>query len=116
MNHFVSNFKVLQEFNGDKKVYRSWRTQVQKLMKQIENFATAPKYAAALAIVRAKITGPASDILINNNTAHHIDAIIDQLHSSYADQRPLQMIEAEMMSIKQHPKSLQEFLMPLIKV
>lgn len=102
-------FKVIHEFNGDKKVYRSWRTQVSKMMKQIERHVTTPKYAAALAIIRAKITGPASDILINNNTAHNIDAIIDRLDFSYADQRPLYIIEAEMMAIKQQSKSLQEF-------
>lgn len=102
-------FKVIHEFGGDKKVYRSWRTQVSKLMKQIENHQTHPKYAAALSIIRAKITGPASDILINNNTAHNIDAIIDRLDFSYADQRPLYVIEAEMTTIKQGSKSLQEF-------
>lgn len=31
--------KVIHEFTGDKKVYRSW------LMKQIENHQTTPKYA-----------------------------------------------------------------------
>lgn len=102
-------FKVIHEFNGDKKVYRSWRTQVAKMMKQIENHKAHPKYAAALSIIRAKITGPASDILINNNTAHNIDAIIDRLDFSYSDQRPLYVIESEMTSIKQQSKSLQEF-------
>lgn len=102
-------YKVLPEFNGDKKTYRSWRTQVCKLMTQIENFPTHPKYVAALTIIRAKITGPASDILINNNTAVNINAIIDRLDFSYADQRPLYVIEAEMTSIKQMSKSLQEF-------
>lgn len=102
-------FKVIHEFNGEKKVYRSWRTQVAKMMKHIEVHKTTPKYAAALSIVRAKITGPASDILINNNTAHNIDAIIDRLDVSYADQRPLYVIESEMTSIKQQSKSLQEF-------
>lgn len=102
-------FKVMHEFNGDKKVYRSWRTQVLKMMKQIEAHKTEPKYAAALAIIRAKVTGPASDILINNNTAHNIDAIIDRLDFSYADKRPLYVIEAEMTSIKQQSKTLQEF-------
>lgn len=102
-------FKVIHEFNGDKKVYRSWRMQVSKLMKQIEGHNTHPRYAAALSIIRAKITGPASDILINNNTAHNIDAIIDRLDFSYADQRPLYVIEAEMTSLKQNSKSLQEF-------
>lgn len=102
-------FKVIHEFNGDKKTYRSWRTQVTKLMGQITEFGTHPKYAAALSIIRAKITGPASDILINNNTAHNINAIVDRLDFSYADQRPLYVIEAEMSSIKQNSKTLQEF-------
>lgn len=102
-------FKVIHEFNGDRKIYRSWRTQVSKLMEQIDTFRTHPKYAAALSIIRAKITGVASDILINNNTAHDINAIIDRLDFSYADQRPLYVIEAEMTNIKQHGKSLQEF-------
>lgn len=102
-------FKVIHDFNGDRKVYRSWRTQVSKMMKQIMNFKTHPKYAAALSIIRAKITGAASDILINNNTAHDIDAIIDRLDFSYADQRPLYVIEAEMTTIRQHSRTLQEF-------
>lgn len=102
-------FKVIPEFNGEKKIYRSWRSQVSKLMKQIEEFKTHPKYAAALSIIRAKITGAASDILINNNTAHNVDAIIDRLDFSYADQRPLYVIEAEMTMVKQNGKSLQEY-------
>lgn len=84
-------------------------TQVLKLMEQIDAFRTHPKYAAALSIIRAKIIGGASDILINNNTAHDINAIIDRLDFSYADQRPLYVIEAEMTNIKQNSKSLQEF-------
>lgn len=102
-------FKVIPEFNGEKKIYRSWRSQVSNLMKQIETFKQHPKYAAALSIIRAKITGAASDILINNNTAHNINAIIDRLDFSYADQRPLYVIEAEMTTIKQGGKTLQEF-------
>lgn len=102
-------FKIIPEFNGDKKVYRSWRSQVTKLMQQISAYKTHPRYAAALSIIRAKITGAASDILINNNTVHNIDAIVDRLDLSYEDQRPLYVIEAEMTNIKQGGKSLQEF-------
>jgi len=102
-------YKVIPEFNGDRGAYRSWRSQVSKLMNQIKDFMSHPNYAAALGIIRAKITGPASDILINNNTAHNIYAIIDRLDFSYADQRPLYVIEAEMTAIKQHTKTLQEF-------
>lgn len=103
-------YKVIPEFNGDKKAYRSWRTQASKLMEQIKEFMSHPNYAAALGIIRAKITGPASDILINNNAAHNIDATIDRLDFSYADQRyTVYVIEAEMTAIKQHTKTLQEF-------
>lgn len=80
---------MIHELGGDKKTYRSWGTQVSKLMEQIENFQTHPKYAAVLSFICAKITGAASDIPINNNKAHNIYAIIDRLDLSYADQRPL---------------------------
>lgn len=102
-------YNVIPEFNGERKIYRAWRSQVCKLMEHIGGFKTHPKYAAALSIIRAKITGTASDILINNNTALNIDAIIDRLDFSYADQRPLYVIEAEMTNIRQSSKSLQEF-------
>lgn len=74
-------FKVIPEFSGDRKTYRSWRSQVSKLMNHIDAFKTHPKYAAALSIIRAKITGTASDILINNDTKHNIAAIIFVLGS-----------------------------------
>lgn len=47
--------------------------------------------------------------MINNNTAHNIDAIVDRLDFSYADQRPLYVIESEMTMIKQRSKTLQEY-------
>lgn len=102
-------FKVIPEFDGDKFQYRSWRSQVTRLMTAIAAFKTHPKYATALAIIRAKITKVASDILINNNTVNNFDAIIDRLDFSFADQRPLYIIESEMTAIKQAGKSLQEF-------
>lgn len=78
-------------------------------MELIKLFQTHPKYEAALAIIRAKITNTASDILINNSTPYNIDAIIDRLDFSYADQRPLYVVEAEMTSIRQGSKTLQEY-------
>lgn len=102
-------YKVIPEFSGDQKQYRSWREQVVRRMKLIENYKDHPKYEAALGIIRAKITGAASDILINNDTAYNIDAIIDSLDFSYADQRPLYVVEAEMTGIRQGGKTLQEY-------
>lgn len=105
----LDSYKCIPEFSGNKTQYRSWREQVVLRMKMIEGFKTHPKYEAALGIIRSKITNTASDILINNKTAYNIDAIIERLDFSYADQRPLYVVKAEMTSIKQANKTLQEY-------
>lgn len=78
-------------------------------MKMIEGFKTHPKYEAALGIIRSKITGAASNVITNNKTAYNIDAFIERLDSTYIDQRPLYILEAEMTSIRQLNKTLQEY-------
>lgn len=105
----LESYRSIPEFSGNKGQYRSWRNQVTRRMRMINDFKEHPKYEAALGIVRAKITGHASDVITNNKTAYNIEAIIQQLDSSYSDQRPLYVIEAEMLSITQSNKTLQEF-------
>lgn len=105
----LESYKSIPEFNGDKNQYQSWRTQVVRRMKMIDHLQAHPKYEAALGIIRSKITGSASDTLTNNQTPYNIEAIIERLDASYADQRPLYIIEAEMTSIKQFGKTLQEY-------
>lgn len=105
----IESYRSIPEFSGNKGQYRGWSNQVTRRMKIIDNFKKHPKYEAALAIIRAKITGAASDVLTNNKTAYNIVAIIKRLDLSFADQRPFYILEAEMMSIKQQDKSLQEF-------
>lgn len=105
----LESYRSIPEFSGNKNQYRSWRNQVLRRMKMIENFKTHPKYEAALGIIRAKVTGAASDIITNNKTAYNISAIIAQLDSVYADQRPLYIVEAEMTCIRQQNKTLQEY-------
>lgn len=105
----LDSYKSIPQFSGLKGTYRSWRNQVVRRMKMIHKFKTHPKYEAALGIFRSKITGPASNVLINNKTAYNIIAIIKTLDSSYMDRRPLYVVEAEMTSMKQLNKSLQEF-------
>lgn len=102
-------FKAIPEFSGIRGTYRPWRNQVARRMKIIDKFRKHPKYEAALSIVRAKITGAASNVLTNNKTAYNIIAILKTLDSSFADRRPLYVVEAEMTSIKQFGKTLQEY-------
>lgn len=105
----LESYKSIPEFSGNKTQYRSWRNQVVRRMKMIDGLKTHPKYEAALGIIRAKIIGAASDVLTNYKTAYNINAIIKRLDKSYADQRPLYVVEAEMTSIKQSNTTLQEF-------
>lgn len=105
----LESYRSIPEFNGDKKQYQSWRSQVTRRMQMIDHLKEHPKYEAALGIIRAKITGAASDALTNNNTAYNIEAIIARLDASYADQRPLYVVEADMTSIRQNEKSLQDY-------
>lgn len=105
----LESYKSIPEFSGLRGTYRPWRSQVVRRMRMIDAFKKHPKYEAALGIIRAKITGAASNVLTNNKTAYNIIAIIKRLDSSYADQRPLYVVEAEMTSIKQLNKTLQEF-------
>lgn len=104
----LESFKSIPEFSGINGTYRSWRNQVARRMKMIDAFKKHPKYEAALGIIRAKITGAASNVLTNNKTAYNIVSILKTLDSSYADKRPLYVVEAEMTSIKQLNRSLQE--------
>lgn len=105
----LESYKSIPEFSRVKGTYRSWRNQVARRMKMIDSFQTHPKYEAALGIIRAKITGAASNVLTNNKTAYNIIAILRTLDSSFADRRPLYVVEAEMTSIKQLNKNLSEY-------
>lgn len=105
----LESFKAIPEFSGKLHEYRSWRNQVARRMKIIDPFKKHPKYEAALAIIRAKITGAAADVLTNNKTPYNIICILKTLDATYTDQRPLYAIEAQMVAIKQNDKTLHQF-------
>lgn len=105
----LESYRAIPEFSGNINEYRSWRNQVGRRMKLIDKFSTHPKYEAALAIIRAKITGAATDVLTNNKTAYNIRAIIRTLDTAYTDRRPLYAIEAEMVAIKQYDKNIHQY-------
>lgn len=104
----LESFKAIPEYSGKRHEYRSWRNQIARRMKLIDQFQKHPKYEAALAIIRAKITGAAADILTNNKTPYNIRCIVQALDAAYTDQRPLYAIEAQMVAIKQNDKNLHE--------
>lgn len=59
-------------------------------------------YAQSLILMRVQFTGKSAQIGINNNKKLKFNAIIDRLNDSYADQRPLYVLEEEIMNIRQY--------------
>lgn len=102
-------FKTLPEFSGDRNSYATWRTIVKTAMKLLENFETSMQFCQALMIIRNKITGAASNILNNYNTPFNFEAIMDRLDFTYADKRPLYVLEQEMLILQQQKSTVDEF-------
>lgn len=102
-------FKALPTFDGKQSEYRAWREDASRLMKDINQFRTHSRYSEALSIIKSKIRGQASDILINNNTPFNFEAIRNRLDYTYADMRPLYVLQDEMRRITQNRSSLSEY-------
>lgn len=102
-------FKTLPEFSGERDKYPAWRNSAMNVMKIFENHTDKPKYFEALNIVRNKITGAASESLTNYNTVFNFDAIISRLDFTYADKRPVYIIEQEMIVLQQKSLSVEDF-------
>lgn len=105
----LHTFKTLPEFNGQRDQYATWRTMVSTAMKLLENHKTTIKYFEALMIIRNKVAGTASNILNNYNTAFNFEAIIDRLDFTYADKRPMYILEHELSILQQGRLSIDEF-------
>ncbi|GBP97607.1 Retrovirus-related Pol polyprotein from transposon gypsy [Eumeta japonica] len=102
-------FKSLPEFKGNQLEYRSWREDVCRLMDGIKQHEASNRYCEALSIVKTKIRGPASDVLINHNTVFNWEAIKNRLDYTYADQRPLYVLQDELRRITQGNKTLTQY-------
>lgn len=102
-------FKTLPEFTGERNQYATWRTMTKTAIKLLDNHKETMRYFEALMIIRNKITGTASTILNNYNTAFNFEAIIDRLDFTYADKRPIYILEQELQVLQQNKLSLDEF-------
>lgn len=102
-------FKTFPIFNGDRDQYATWRSMSKTAIKLLDQHQNSMRFFEALMIIRNKITGPASNILNNYNTAFNYDAIIDRLDFTYADKRPLYILEQELLILQQNKLILDEF-------
>lgn len=102
-------YKSLPEFCGEREQYATWRTTTKTAIKLLAGHEQSMRYYEALMVVRNKITGAASNILNNYNTVFNFEAIIDRLDFTYADKRPLYVLEQELLVLQQDKLSLDEF-------
>lgn len=102
-------FKTLPEFDGERLKYATWRSTAKTAISLLKNHPTSMRYFEALMIIRNKITGAASNILNNYNTAFNFDAIIDRLDFTYADKRPMYILEQELLILQQGKMSMDQF-------
>lgn len=102
-------YKTLPEFSGDRMNYATWRNIVKTAMKLLENHQNSMQYCQALMITRNKIIGAASIVLNNYNTPFNFEAIIARLDFTYADKRPIYIMEQELLVLQQNRLSIDEF-------
>lgn len=101
--------KSLPEFEGKVEDYVSWRQAAHTAYKVFEKHDGSSKHYQALAIIRNKIRGPADAVLASFNTVLNFSAIIARLDFTYADKRPIYLIEQELSTLRQGSLSVVQF-------
>lgn len=102
-------FKTLPTFGGDRAKYVAWRNSAKTAIQIFNGHMEDPKYFQALNIVRNKIIDSASEVLTNYNTVFNFDAMIARLDFTYADKRPMHIIESELIVLQQRQLSIDDF-------
>lgn len=106
-NASLDLIKSLPDFAGDADSYPAWRNAAEFAMKYYPE--NSEKFYVATGILRNKITGTANTTLSSFNTVLNVKAIIARLDQTYADKRPLHVLENELSILNQSNSSIVEF-------
>lgn len=101
--------KTLPIFAGERKNYVSWRQAAQNAYKIFESYNGTSRHFEAVCIIRNKITGSADANLTSFSTPLNFEAIIARLDNTYADKRPLYLIEQELSTLRQGNLTVNEY-------
>lgn len=101
--------KSLPEFEGKNETYVSWRKAAHTAYKVYERYDGSSKHYQALGILRNKIKGSADMTLSSFDTPLNFKAIINRLDFTYADKRPVYLIEQEMSTLRQGNMTLLQY-------
>lgn len=101
--------KSLPDFEGKMENYVSWRQAAHTAYKIFEKYDGSSKHYQAVAIIRNKIKGQADGVLSSFNTVLNFSAIIARLDFTYADKRPIYLIEQELSTLRQGDRTVLQF-------
>lgn len=101
--------KSLPEFSGQPGTYVSWREAAHNAYELFQRYDGSERHYQAVIILRNKVRGTADAVLSSFNTVLNFKAIIARLDFTYADKRPIYLIEQELSTLRQGSMSLLEF-------
>lgn len=101
--------KSFPDFEGKSKTYMSWRKAAHVAFKVFENYEGSSTYYQALGIMRNKIKNSANTVLASFNTPLNFKAMINRHDFTYANKRPVYLIEQELSTLRQGDMTMTEF-------
>lgn len=107
VNSSLDLIKSLPEFDGNCSSYPAWRAAAKFAMEYYPE--NSEKYYVATGILRNKITSSANTTLSSFNTVLNFKAILARLDQTYADKRPLHVLENELSILRQDNLTITEF-------
>lgn len=99
--------KSLPEFDGNPANYPAWRAATKFAMEYYPE--NSEKYYVATGILRNKVTSSANATLSAFNTVLNFKAILARLDQTFADKRPLHVLENELSILRQDNLNINEF-------
>lgn len=108
-NETLDIMKSLPEFEGKNETYVSWRKAAHTAYKVYEKYDGSSKHYQALGILRNKIKNAADMVLSSFDTPLNFRAIINRLDFTYADKRPIYLIEQELSTLRQGNLTLLQY-------
>lgn len=106
-NASLDLIKSLPEFKGESSTYPAWRSAAEFAMNYYKE--GSERYYVAMGIFRNKIVDSANTTLASFNTVLNYKAIISRLDQTYADKRPLYVLENELSILRQNNLSIAEY-------
>lgn len=106
-NASLDLIKSVPEFDGNMASYPGWRAAALFAMNYYPE--NSEKFYVATGILRNKIVSVANTTLSGFNTVLNFKAIIERLDKSFADKRPLHVLENELSILRQDNSCLTDF-------